>query len=240
MTIGCSSWTPYSTYTGPVASWRRESRSRRTSYISTPTPDGSRRSKLAVRRRAANTARPKPAGWARADCERLWRAFHDGGVTCLGSDHGTGGRTRATKQGGGGKHDNIWAARSGNRGGLEHFLPVMLTFGVNAGRISIEDLARIGSTNTAQVFGLYPRKGALIPRADADIVLVDPAREVRVDDRFYHCLCEVSVYQGWTFKGMATTTIVRGRVMMENGETVGKPGWGRYVPRGPAAAGGPA
>jgi dihydropyrimidinase len=177
---------------------------------------------------------------ARTDCERLWRAFRDGGVTCLGSDHGTGGRTRATKQGGGDKHDNIWAARSGNRGGLEHFLPVMLTVGVNAGRISIEDLARIGATNPAQVFGLAPRKGALIPGADADIVLVDPEREVRVDDRFYHCLCEVSVYQGWTFKGMATTTIVRGRVMMEDGETVGKPGWGRYVPRGPAAAGGTA
>ncbi|TMB15938.1 MAG: hypothetical protein E6J71_17640 [Deltaproteobacteria bacterium] len=78
------------------------------------------------------------------------------------------------------------------------------------------------------------------PGADADIVLIDPEREVRVDDRFYHCLCEVSVYQGWTFKGMATTTIVRGRVMMEDGETVGKPGWGRYVPRGPAAAGGTA
>ena len=45
----------------------------------------------------------------------------------------------------------------------------------------------------------------------------------------------MSVYDGWTFKGMATTTIVRGRVMMESGETVGKPGWGRYVPRGPAA-----
>src|SRR2546425_1188515 len=86
------------------------------------------------------------------DCERLWRAFHDGGVTCLGSDHGTGGRTRATKQGGGSKHGNIWAARSGNRGGLEHFLPVMMTFGVNAGRLSIEDLARIGATHTAKGF----------------------------------------------------------------------------------------
>jgi dihydropyrimidinase len=171
---------------------------------------------------------------ARRDCERLWRAFHDGGVTCLGSDHGTGGRTRTKKQGGGPKHGNIWCARSGNRGGLEHFLPVMMTFGVNAGRISIEDLARVGATNTAKVFGLYPKKGALLPGADADIVLVDPEREARVDERFYHCLCEVSVYDGWTFKGMATTTIVRGRVMMEGGETVGKPGWGRYVPRGPA------
>ena len=171
---------------------------------------------------------------ARVDCQRLWRALQDGGITCLGSDHGTGGRTCEMKQKGP-KHDNIWAARSGNRGGLEHFLPVMMTFGVAPGRISIEDLARIGATNTARVFGLYPRKGALVPGADADVVLVDPDREAVVDDGFYHGLNEVSVYRGWRFKGMATTTIVRGRVMMEDGKTVGQPGWGRHVARGPAA-----
>jgi dihydropyrimidinase len=175
---------------------------------------------------------------ARRDGERLWRAMLDGGITCLGSDHGTGGRVGATKQKGP-KHGNIWAARSGNRGGLEHFLPMMMTFGVNAGRIGIEDFARIGATNTAKAFGLYPRKGALIPGADADVVLVDPEREAIVDDRFYHCVCEVSVYRDWRFKGMATTTIVRGQVMMEDGETVGKPGWGRYVPRGIDRLGGP-
>ena len=100
---------------------------------------------------------------AAADVDRLWRAFHDGGITCLGSDHGTGGRTHATKAKGGPKHGNIWNARSGNRGGLEHFLPVLMTFGVHAGRISIEDVARVGALNTAKVFGLYPRKGPSSP-----------------------------------------------------------------------------
>ncbi|MGH7318132.1 MAG: amidohydrolase family protein [Candidatus Rokuibacteriota bacterium] len=52
----------------------------------------------------------------------------------------------------------------------------------------------MGSANTAKVFGLYPRKGALIPGADADIVIVDPDLEATVDDHFYHCVCEVSVY----------------------------------------------
>lgn len=169
------------------------------------------------------------------DVERLWRGIHDGGVTCLGTDHGTGGRTRAMKEKGGGKHDNIWAARAGIRGGLEHLLPVMMTFGVQPGRISIEDLVRVGATNTARAFGLYPRKGALLPGADADLVIVDPDREATVDDRFYHCLCEVSIYAGRTFRGLARTTLVRGRVVMEDFETIGKPGWGRYVPRGPAA-----
>ena len=171
---------------------------------------------------------------AAADIERLWRAFHDGGITCLGSDHGTGGRTHATKAKGGPKHGNIWQARSGNRGGLEHFLPVLMTFGVHAGRISIEDVARVGALNTAKVFGLYPRKGTLVPGADADLIIVDPDREAVVDGHFYHCLAETSVYHGQRFRGMARTTIVRGRVMMDEFETLEKPGWGRYLPRGGA------
>jgi dihydropyrimidinase len=170
------------------------------------------------------------------DLERLWRAFHDGGVTCLGSDHGTGGRTRAMKEKGGGKHQNIWGARSGNRGGLEHFLPVLMTYGVGAGRLSMEDLVRVGAENTARVFGLYPRKGVLAPGADGDVVIVDPDLEAAVDDAFYHCRCEVSVYRGHTLRGLVRTAIVRGRIMVEDRETVGAQGWGRYVPRGAAAA----
>jgi dihydropyrimidinase/dihydroorotase len=171
---------------------------------------------------------------ARADLERLWRGFRDGGITCFGSDHGTGGRRRATREKNGGQFQNIWAARAGNRGGLEHALPVLMTFGVHAGRISMEDLVRVTATDTARAFGLYPRKGALVPGADADLVIVDPDHEAVVDVDFYHCVCEVSVYAGWTFRGMPRTTVVRGKVMMENGVTVGEPGWGRYVPRGAA------
>jgi dihydropyrimidinase/dihydroorotase len=174
---------------------------------------------------------------SKGDVERLWRAFHDGGITCFGSDHGTGGRHRTTREKGGGKHNNIWAARAGNRGGLEHSLPVLLTCGVHAGRISIEDVVRVGALNTAKAFGLYPRKGALVPGADADIVIVDPTQEAVVDDAFYHCICEVSPYQGWHLRGMARTTVVRGKVMMADGEIVGEPGWGRYLSRGPSSRG---
>jgi dihydroorotase-like cyclic amidohydrolase len=168
---------------------------------------------------------------AAADVDRLWRAFHDGDITCLGSDHGTGGRTHATKAKGGPKHGNIWNARSGNRGGLEHFLPVLMTFGVHAGRISI-GVARVGALNTARCSGCI-REGALVPGADADVVIVDPDRG-RVDDR-YHCLCETSVCAAVPLPRHGRTTVVRGRVMMDEFGTVGAPGWGRYVPRGDAA-----
>ena len=120
------------------------------------------------------------------------------------------------------------------RNGLVHLLPVMMTHGVHGGRISIQDLVRVGAAGPARAFGLYPRKGVLMPGADADVVIVDPDREVTVDEGFYHCRCEVSIYRGRTFRGLARTTIVRGRVMMDDFETVAGPGWGKYVPRGPA------
>jgi dihydropyrimidinase len=71
----------------------------------------------------------------------------------------------------------------------------------------------------------------LAPGADADIVTIDPDLEATVDDAFYHCVCEVSMYRGQKFRGLARTTIVRGRVMLHR-QTVGAPGWGRHVPRG--------
>jgi len=51
---------------------------------------------------------------------------------------------------------------------------------------------------------------------------------VTVDDTFYHCCAEFSVYQGWKFKGLARTTIIRGEVMMEDYGTGGKPGYGKF------------
>lgn len=167
-----------------------------------------------------------------ADSEALWRGLRAGVISCLGTDHGTGGRTRATKEKGGGKHANIWAARPGVRGGCEHLLPVLMTRGVHAGRLSMEDLVRAGSEHTARVFGLYPRKGALVPGADADIVVVDPDREVIVDESFYRAPCEVSIYEGQRLRGLARTTVVRGQVCVEDFETTAEPGGGRYQPRG--------
>jgi dihydropyrimidinase len=169
------------------------------------------------------------------DVQALWRALQAGTISCLGTDHGTGGRTAATKEKGGGKHANIWAARPGIRGGSEHMLPVLMTYGVHTGALTVEDLVRVTSTETARIFGLYPQKGAIVPGADADLVIVDPDREAVVDEHFYQSLCEVSIYEGRRLRGLAHTTVVRGKVSMDAFEPVSAPGWGRYLPRGAAA-----
>lgn len=162
------------------------------------------------------------------DIEALWKQIRGGGITTLGTDHGA--NTREYKEQGGGKHNNIWESRPVICGGMEHMLPVMITYGVNSGKISMEDLVRVCCSDTAKVFGLYPRKGCLSPGSDADLVIVDPATESVIDQNFYHCQVEFGIYNNWKVKGMAKTNIVGGEVMLEDYVTVGKPGYGKYTP----------
>jgi dihydropyrimidinase/dihydroorotase len=165
------------------------------------------------------------------DSERLWRAINSGGITNMGTDHVTW--TRAEKENGGGQFNNIWSSLPGISGGSEHWLPAMLTFGVRAGRISMSDLVRVTSTANARTFGLYPRKGVLAVGSDADITVVDPERRVTVVPSEFYASPPAqtwSIYEGWEFEGMPIMTVVRGSVVMENGEVVAGPS-GRYIHR---------
>jgi dihydropyrimidinase/dihydroorotase len=177
-----------------------------------------------------NWGRVNTAIKLQADQDRLWSGIRDGSISNMGTDHST--FPRDLKEGPGGRHHNIWNARSGIIGGLEHWLPVMMTFGVLAGRITIEEMVRVCSTNNARVFGVYPRKGTLQPGADADIVLVDPDREVTVTTDFYRSGADWTIYDGWTFRGLPTWTIAGGSVVMEDGEVVDARR-GRYLVPGP-------
>ncbi|MEE8473472.1 MAG: amidohydrolase family protein, partial [Dehalococcoidia bacterium] len=118
--------------------------------------------------------RDDPAGvWAKVnpplrreeDKQRLWLGLREGTITTIGTDHCTHQRT--VKEGG------IWEALPGF-GSIGATLPLLVSEGVNRGRIGWELLAKITSENAARVFGLYPRKGVLSPGSDADIVVVDP------------------------------------------------------------------
>jgi dihydroorotase-like cyclic amidohydrolase len=167
----------------------------------------------------------------RADADALWAGLARDELACVGTDSGTGGRRRETKEKGGGKHDNIWAARPGIRGGYEHMLGVLMTYGVNAGRITIEQVVRACSADTARVFGLYPRKGVLAAGADADVVIVDPERRVRVGADYYRALCEVGIYEGEEFVGLPRVVVAGGTVVVEDFELT-EPRTGRYLARG--------
>ena len=156
--------------------------------------------------------------------EALWERLVDGTVDVLGSDHCP--FTRAVKG------DDLWSARAGITGGSAMILPVLLTEGVRRGRLTIEQVVELTSSNAARLFGLYPRKGTLEPGSDADLVIVDLDREVTVDLRTLNSIVDFSPYVGWAARGWADTTIAGGQVVYEKGEIVAERPRGRYLRRG--------
>ena len=159
--------------------------------------------------------------------ELLWEGLRDGTVSCVGSDHSTV-LSKADKEG-----DSIWDAVPGFPG-MGMLLPIMLSEGYHKGRLSLEDVARILCYQNAVVWGLYPRKGVIQVGADGDFAIVDLEKERVVTPEYMQSAAGWGLYDGWNLKGWPTTTIVRGSVVMEDGEVVGDPSFGEYIPRYPA------
>ncbi len=157
----------------------------------------------------------------------LWEGLRDGTVTCLGSDHSTV-VPKADKV-----NTSIWDAVPGFPG-MGMLLPIMLSEGYHRGRISLEQLAGVLCRNNAQVYGIYPRKGAIRVGSDADFALVDLERERVVTPDYMQSAADWGLYDGWNLKGWPVATIVRGEVVMRDGQIAGSPAHGTYVARHPA------
>jgi len=114
--------------------------------------------------------------------------------------------------------------------GLEPFLSLLLN-GFNDGWLGLERLAAVTSENPAKIFGLYPKKGALRVGSDADLVIVDMDREVTIRNEDQITACGWTPYDGFKVKGAPVLSVLRGRVIMEDGEVVGEKGYGEYNPR---------
>ncbi len=103
--------------------------------------------------------------------------------------------------------------------------------GVVAGEITLPRWVEVTSTNPAKMFGLYPRKGALSPGSDADIVIYDPAATQTISAATHHMAVDYSCYEGMVIKGRVDTVFSRGRRIINDGAYSGEPGHGRFVAR---------
>ena len=164
--------------------------------------------------------------------EKLWTGLRDGIIDCVGSDHVNRAKSREQMEAPG----DIWATESGFASRVEGLLPVMLSEGVSKGRISLQRLVQVCSENTARAFGLFPQKGSISIGADADLVLVDLKKRVRLTQSMIHSKAGWSIYEGWEFHGWPIMTMLRGEVISrwddekKKAEIVGSPR-GRYLPR---------
>lgn len=146
----------------------------------------------------------------RSTHQALWQALASGAIDCIGSDHVAHTRSRESMETG-----NVWTTISGFPSRVEGMLPMMLSEGVNKGRISIERLAQVASENPARIFGLYPKKGAIVPGADADLIVVDLKRRATITKELIQTITPWSVYEGWEVTGWPVLTMVRGNIVME-------------------------
>jgi dihydropyrimidinase/dihydroorotase len=170
----------------------------------------------------------------RDNIEALWVALAEGIVDVVGSDHVVGWEPSSYAEM---YNPNIWDCRTGFSR-VELFLPVMLSEGVNKGRIPLERVVQVSCENAARTAGLWGKKGSLFPGFDADMVIVDLGREVNVGKEHINTRSGWSIMEGHDFTGWPIKTILRGKVTAEWADDspgmrpVGDPR-GEYVRRTP-------
>jgi dihydroorotase-like cyclic amidohydrolase len=157
-----------------------------------------------------------------ADREALWAALADGTLDFLASDHAP--FLPHEKEA-----DDILATPSGLPN-LEAFPPLMLS-AAHAGRLPIHQMVGLLGARAARIYGLYPRKGALLPGSDADMVIYDPTPEATIDTTTWHSRSRGSarIFHGLRYRGQVLRTLVRGCTVYQQGKIVGPRGWGKLV-----------
>ncbi len=192
--------------------------------------------------------RPDGAKWicsppmrAREDNARLWDGLSEGILQTIGTDHCPfffDGTKPIVYEGSGiaipGKElgrDDFTKIPNGLPG-IQDRMPVLWTTGVRAGRITANQFVAYMSTNPAKIFGLYPRKGALLEGSDADIVIWDPEKKVKYGVAMSHQRTDYNLYEGWELTGYPEKVFLRGSLIVDGDEWKGKRGTGQFLKRG--------
>jgi dihydroorotase-like cyclic amidohydrolase len=158
--------------------------------------------------------------------EEIWRSFEDGTIDVVDSDHAphTLEDLRLMEK------DPLTGPFGAPH--YDHLLSVMLT-DVRNGNLRLERLVGALTENPARLLGLYPEKGALLPGSLADIVIVDPDKEVVPSDDHMYSKAAWTPYAGWTLTGAPILTMLRGKIIARDGEVTGQPGSGTYIGNSP-------
>ena len=162
-----------------------------------------------------------------ADNEAVWAAAASGEVDAVGTDHVA--NRLSSKVGA-----DVWESLAGFPG-VGVSIPILLSEGVNRGRISLEQMVRLTSRNAARIFSMYPKKGSLEIGSDADITMLDLKLEQRVRPEIFGGYSDYTVYDGMMLRGWPVRTLVRGEVVAEEFKVISKPGHGRFVARQPGS-----
>jgi dihydropyrimidinase len=158
----------------------------------------------------------------------LWDALRDGRISTLASDHAPFDFATQKRSGEG----NFTRIPSGMPS-LEDRVNLFFTEGVKRGRLGLDRFVDAASTQAAKLFGLFPRKGALQPGSDADLVVYDPDYRGRISAKSHLMNVDYNPFEGMEIEGRPSVVTVRGRVVARDGRFIGDTGHGRFLEREP-------
>ena len=161
----------------------------------------------------------------KSDQDYLWKAIANGSGDVVDTDHV--GYTRDEKM----DPENTITKSRNAANYLQDQLPLLYSEGVRKGRISLEKMVALSSTNPAKLFGMYPKKGTIAVGSDADVVIWDPNLTKKIRDEDILSNGHFSIFNGWEVTGWPILTIRRGEVVYQNGKITAKAGSGEMAPR---------
>lgn len=157
--------------------------------------------------------------------DSLWAGLMSGSLSVVATDHCA--FTTEQKRYGIGDFSKI----PNGTGGLEDRMPMLWTHGVATGRITPNEFVAITSTNIAKILNCYPKKGAILVGADADVVVWDPTKEKTIAAKTQQSAIDYNVFEGHKVKGLPRFTLTRGHVAVHDGEIRTQEGHGQFVKR---------
>jgi dihydropyrimidinase len=157
--------------------------------------------------------------------DSLWAGLAAGSLQVVATDHCA--FTTAQKRNGIGNFAKI----PNGTGGLEDRLPVLWTKGVNTGRLTPNEFVAVTSTNIAKILGLYPKKGAVLVGADADLVVLDPKRKKTISAATQQSAIDYNVFEGIEVTGLPRFVLTRGKVAVTEDKVSAEQGHGQFVKR---------
>lgn len=158
------------------------------------------------------------------DNKAIWNALSSNQIDTIGTDHVA--NQLKLKLGG----DDVWGALAGFPG-IGTALPILLNDGVNQNKITLEQFVKFTSQNAAKIFGMYPRKGTLEKSSDADVTMIDLKKVKKVSSELFGGFSDYIVYEGQSLKGWPVKTLVRGELVAEDFEVIGRLGHGKLIER---------
>ena len=159
--------------------------------------------------------------------DSLWAGLMSGSLSAVATDH----CAFTTEQKRFGLND--FTKIPNGTGGLEDRMPMLWTQGVATGRLTPNEFVAITSTNIAKIMGMYPKKGAVMVGADADLVVLDPKAGKTISAASQQSAIDYNVFEGKTVTGLPRFTLTRGRVAVTEGKLDPREGWGEFVARQP-------